>query len=116
MAISLRARYVFPVDRPAIEDGVVTIDAARIVAVGKFTRAEEPLRDLGDVALLPALVNAHTHLELSDIPRPLGVSNMRLPEWIRHVLDHRGRRLADPRAAIAAGIRESVSGGVTALG
>ena len=71
MAFSLQARVVFPVDRPPIEHGVVTIDGERIVAVGTKAEASDVI-DLGDVALLPGLVNAHTHLEFSYLQQPLG--------------------------------------------
>lgn len=49
----------------------VLVDAGRILAVGDSTplarsHPDAILEDLGDVILLPGLVNAHTHLELSD--------------------------------------------------
>ena len=34
--LTLRARWVLPVDGPALNDGVVSIDAGRIVAVEQF--------------------------------------------------------------------------------
>ena len=71
MPTSLRARIIFPVDQPPIPDGIVTIDADRIVALGPY-RANSNVIDLGDVALLPGLVNAHTHLEFSNLRRQLG--------------------------------------------
>jgi imidazolonepropionase-like amidohydrolase len=43
----------------------VTIDHGRVVAVGKRSPVDRTAgEDLGDVAVLPGLVNAHTHLEL----------------------------------------------------
>src|SRR3954462_2257240 len=64
-----RARWVVPIDQPPLEGGIVTIAGGRIVAVGK-DEAGVPPRDLGDVAILPGLVNAHTHLEFSLLERP----------------------------------------------
>ncbi len=91
MAFSLQARVVYPVDRPPIEHGVVTIDGERIVAVG--TKADGGgVIDLGNVALLPGLVNAHTHLEFSYLQQPLGQPGMQLVDWIRLVIAERGRR------------------------
>ncbi len=85
---TLRARYVFPVDRPPIENGVVVFDGDRIVEVGRFENQSGAV-DLGDVAIIPGLVNAHTHLEFSDLERPLGEPGMSLPWWIRQVIAHR---------------------------
>lgn len=111
---SLKARLVLPVDRPPIDGGVVTILGERIVAVGQTTDAAD-VTDLGDVAFLPGLVNAHTHLEFSGLDTPLGAPNMPLPDWIRHVLQHRGRGDADNSADIKQGIAESLACGVTTL-
>jgi aminodeoxyfutalosine deaminase len=66
----LRARVVLPITRQPLENGAVLIEGARIVAVGPWEqlRGESaPVRDLGDVALLPGLVNAHCHLDYTDM-------------------------------------------------
>jgi cytosine/adenosine deaminase-related metal-dependent hydrolase len=112
---------VFPVDRPPIDGGVVTVgDDGCILAVGPASNVDGPVRDLGDVALLPGFVNTHTHLEFSDLERPLnGIDSdgtRALVEWIRQLLVHRRRRSSRPAAAIAAGVRESLAAGTTTLG
>ena len=50
-------------DRP-IDKGFVRIDGARIGAVGRATElpAGADARDLGDVTLVPGLINAHVHI------------------------------------------------------
>lgn len=58
-----RAAWVLPIARPPIAGGTVTIERDVITAVGPFDGGAA--EDLGDVAILPGLVNAHTHLELS---------------------------------------------------
>lgn len=60
-----RARWVLPIERPPIEGGWVSIDDGVIRAVGAGTPTAVPVTDLGDTAILPGLINAHTHLELS---------------------------------------------------
>ena len=113
--IALRAKYVFPVEGPPIEGGVVTLSGERIVAVGKSSDAAA-VRDLGNVAILPGLVNAHTHLEFSGLQRPLGQPGMTLPDWIRQVIAYRGRGDLDVQSAIACGLAECSVSGTTVLG
>ena len=58
------AKHVLPIDRPPLQPGWIEIEHGRIVAVAQG-KAPAGAQALGDVALLPGLVNAHTHLELS---------------------------------------------------
>jgi aminodeoxyfutalosine deaminase len=111
---SLRARWVLPVSTPLLAGGVVTVEGERIVAIGQSASCE--VHDLGDVVLLPGLVNAHTHLEFSDCEMPLGRPGMPLPEWIRQVIGTRHRSDRDAFAAVRIGLEESLRAGVTTLG
>ena len=67
----LRAAWVAPVIEPIIREGAIVVgDGGRVVAVGRASalRRQHPdavTVELGDVVVLPGLVNAHTHLELS---------------------------------------------------
>lgn len=65
--VLVRADWVCPIDRAPLADGWVAIDGTRIVAVGQGddAPAAREVRAFGRAAVLPALVNAHTHLELS---------------------------------------------------
>lgn len=65
--VLLRAAWVCPVAAPPLADGWVTVRSGRIAQVGSGHDAPAATRTelLGDVVLLPGLVNAHTHLELS---------------------------------------------------
>jgi cytosine/adenosine deaminase-related metal-dependent hydrolase len=115
MTVSLHARVVFPVDGPPIHHGTVTIEGERIVAVDSANPGRGT-RDLGHVALLPGLVNAHTHLEFSSLRQPLGEPGMGLADWIRRVISEREKGVASPEVAIATGLAESVAAGVTTTG
>src|SRR5262245_38949741 len=111
-AYALRARWVFPVDRPPIEGGLVSIREGRIEAVGENTSGQPP-HDLGDVTLLPGLINAHTHLEFSLLRHPLAPPGSPLAEWIRHVVDFRQQHLTSSNpSALLAGLAESRAAGV----
>ena len=114
--IAYRARWVFPIDQPPLDGGIVTIVGGRIAAVGRNDTGRPP-HDLGDVALLPGLVNAHTHLEFSLLDRPLGRPGMPFADWIGEVVSN--RRQSSPQSlptAVQKGVTESWNAGVTALG
>ena len=61
--------------------------AGRVVAIGEG-RAPAGAQDLGDVALLPGLVNAHTHLELSWLAGRIRPAAS-MVDWIRALLAER---------------------------
>ncbi len=111
--LQLKARYVFPGDAEPIPDGVVQIDRSRIVAVGRRASDDYAVEDLGNVALLPGLVNAHTHLDLSGIDCPLGAPGMSLVDWLSNVVASRSDTSA--AEAVTSGIRESIRHGTTLL-
>lgn len=110
-------------DRPPIRDGGVLVNAGRIVAVSGFAtlrrdHAAGELVDLGNAVLTPGLVNAHAHLELSDVERP-GEPGA-FVDWLLALIAGR-RALGEglPRAAADAarrGAAESLRHGVTCVG
>jgi len=67
----LRSRLVLPLSRPPIRDGAVLISGNRISAVGSWrelrARHRNETLDLGEVVLLPGLVNAHCHLDYTNM-------------------------------------------------
>jgi cytosine/adenosine deaminase-related metal-dependent hydrolase len=67
----LRARVVLPVVRPSIPNGAVLISENRIEAVGPWqdfaSRHRAEVVDMGDVVLMPGLVNAHCHLDYTNL-------------------------------------------------
>jgi cytosine/adenosine deaminase-related metal-dependent hydrolase len=113
--VAFKARYVFPIATAPIADGTVTVQAGRIVSVGRDAPHCE-LRDLGDSAIVPGFVNAHAHLEFSDLRSPIGAPGTPLPDWIRQVIAYR-RGAAEPiEVRIAAGLAECAATGTTAMG
>lgn len=117
--LAYRARWVIPVACPPLAGGCVTVRGARIERVAKSVPDGAAVVDLGDVALLPGLVNPHTHLEFSDLPAPLGRAGMNFAAWIALVTASRGNA-EQPRPApaesIALGLAESRAAGVTTIG
>jgi cytosine/adenosine deaminase-related metal-dependent hydrolase len=114
--IALRASYVFPVGDEPLRGGVVTILGERIVAVGENLSGKPP-REFPGCAIVPGLVNAHTHLEFSDLASPLGAQGIEFSKWIECVLEHRvASAEASKRVNIQRGLAESARFGVTSIG
>src|SRR5438270_12350401 len=122
--IRYRAAWLVPIEGRPIQDGWVVVDDGRIVArAGNEGTAAGSTniidRDLGDVAILPGLVNAHTHLELSYLHDQVPPAS-RFVTWIRAIMAARRER-ADPEApeildAVDRGIAESIACGTAIVG
>jgi len=84
----VRARVVLPIARPPIEDGAVLISGNRIVQIGpwrEFSTADSPIVDLGETILMPGLINAHCHLDYTDMAG-LMPPQKSFVDWIRLML------------------------------
>ncbi len=110
----IRARYVFPAAGRPIVEGTLAIRGDRIVGVGSRS-GQTGVENLGNVAILPGFVNAHTHLDFSGVKRPLGEPGIRLPDWIGQVIAWRNRQ-SDFRGVVGQGLAESIRLGTTTLG
>ena len=120
--IRYHAAWVVPIEGEPIRDGWVTVDRGRIVALGRRAASDGTAGiELGDVALMPGLVNAHTHLELSYLRDQITPSSS-FTAWVRQILAARRERLhksgRDPviLSAIDAAIDESLRSGTAVVG
>jgi aminodeoxyfutalosine deaminase len=111
----LQARYVFPVAGEPIENGFVAIEKGRIAEVGTRPSSGERI-ELGNVAILPGLINAHAHLEFSGLSQPLGTPGMGFVDWIRGAIAWRRGQDLDSKPLVAAGLKECARHGVTTVG
>ena len=110
-----RARWVWTGRGSPLDGATVRCRGSRIVSVQQAPASTDVV-DLGDVVLLPGLVNAHAHLEFSTLAAPLGRPGMSLPAWIREVIAWRSAESVDPRAAVERGWIESLQQGTTTVG
>jgi cytosine/adenosine deaminase-related metal-dependent hydrolase len=121
MPIVHRAAWVLPIAAPPIRDGWVAVDRGRIVSVGGPGGEPENARPAGgpyDVAILPGLVNAHTHLELSWLAGRVPPAAS-MGRWIRALMAL--RREAPPseevqRQAAARAVSDARARGTVAVG
>ena len=115
--IRYHARLVLPIAKPPLERGTVAVREGRIAYVGPTSRAPAGIDvDLGNVALLPGLVNAHTHLELTAMRGFL--EDLHFQPWILRLTRARRDVLDDSRLLDAArwGIAEGLRAGITTYG
>lgn len=111
MSRVLSADWVLPVEGPPIEDGAVAFDDGRIAAVG--TRAELGVGERFEgAAIVPGLVNAHTHLEYA-VYAGFG-DGLRFGPWLRLHIERKARIGWEEFLAIARlGAAECLRSGVT---
>ncbi len=112
--IAYHARWVVPVSGPPLRDATVGVEGSRIAYVGRRRGAPRgESRDLGDAVLLPGLVNAHTHLELTAMRGLL--EGLPFAEWIRALTRARLTVLDDAalRDGARLGIAEGLAAGIT---
>lgn len=115
----LTATWLLPITAPPIRDGAVLVGAdGRILALGRDEDVPRPPEaravDLGEAALLPGLVNTHTHPELTAYRGLL--EDLAFPDWIAALM--RARR-AEPEGAAELAARwacaEALAAGVTTM-
>ena len=125
--IRYHASWILPIVEPPIRDGWMAADRGRIVAYGAYgavtrraaSHAETSEVDLGHVVVLPGLVNAHTHLELSYLRDAVPPAS-EFSSWIRAVMAAQRQRpsTTDPLIleAMDQAIAESAASGTAVVG
>jgi 5-methylthioadenosine/S-adenosylhomocysteine deaminase len=108
------ARWVLPITQPPIENGTVVETDGVITYVGSRESAPPGKDyDLGEAILLPGLINAHTHLELTAMRGFL--ENCQFAGWIDKLRQSRNEVLDDAMLLDSArfGIVEGIEAGIT---
>jgi aminodeoxyfutalosine deaminase len=116
----LRARVVAPICKPPIPDGALLISGHRVTAIGRWRDLSSSKRsevvDLGEVILLPGLVNAHCHLDYTlmagQLPPPKVFS-----DWLKVITSTKaGWGYSDYAESWLKGARMLVRTGTTTVG
>lgn len=85
-----RANWVLIDSENIIENGFVKTESGKIVDVGQGRAGcfSEQIVDHGNGVLMPCLVNAHTHLELSALKNKTNI-HLGFIEWVKSVIEKR---------------------------
>ncbi|QVL33450.1 amidohydrolase family protein [Telmatocola sphagniphila] len=114
--VTIAARWIFPVTSAPIADGKIELDASfQILEIGRRCGMQVDI-DLGNCAILPLLINAHTHLDLT------GMAGLNPPDsdyirWIKKVIQFRMSQSRDTMdLAIQNGFQQILDSGSIGLG
>jgi cytosine/adenosine deaminase-related metal-dependent hydrolase len=115
----IRARHLLPVSAPPVENGAVLVVGGKIAATGRWadisSTAQAPVADLGDVVILPGLVNAHCHLDYTVLAGQIPPQRT-FPDWIQLMLAARsGFIYTDYAESWLKGARQLLESGVTTV-
>ncbi len=115
----LRARVVLPVSQPPIREGAVLVSGNRVVAVGSWRELSTHRRtitvDLGEVVLMPGLVNAHCHLDYTDMAGQFAPPH-KFSDWLKLITEAKaGWNYSDYAQSWLNGARMLVRTGTTSV-
>src|SRR5215813_4256740 len=116
------ARWIVPITSAPFQNGALLVDGELIVAIGdkadlvaRFPDAR--VDDLGAAAILPGLVNTHSHLELTAMRGFLEAEEADFFLWLRKLTIARQERLTadDLYFSAAWGACEAIRAGITGV-
>ena len=120
------AAWLINPDVPPLASGAILVRHGQIEATGTLAELKAmysaPVVDHHGCALLPGLVNAHTHLELTHFPSwrlrtHVDYNPRRFSDWIIQLIKiTRGLHGEDFRTSLVEGIRKCIESGTTAVG
>ncbi len=116
-----RAAWVLPIAAPVIRRGWVLTARGRVAACGPESQPPPAPAgafdtiDHGSAAILPGLVNAHTHLELSWMRNQVPASAS-MPAWAARLMSLRRTVSSEPAAPIADAVRDVRAAGTALVG
>jgi len=120
------ATYLLPISSPPIAGGAIAVENGLITAVGTVAglraATNAPVTDFPGCVIVPGLVNAHTHLELTHFPawkvsRELDYLPKTYVQWIQQVVKiKRALHPGELEHSVREGVRMCIESGTTAVG
>jgi len=122
----IAASYLLPISGEPVAGGAVAMEDGIIVAIGTLTELRRefsaPVTEYHGCVLMPGLVNAHAHLELTHFPawlhrKDLKYSPRTYVDWIIQVIKiKRGLQQDELAASLREGLEISLQAGTTMVG
>lgn len=120
------ASYLLPINGSLVEGGAVAVENGKLIAVGKLDEMRRNftgnIHEFPGCILMPGLVNAHTHLELTNFPEWLNRSShdnesCSYVDWIIKVIKVKsGVDLNALSASLVKGLKICLQSGTTMVG
>ena len=110
----LRAKYILPDSATTIENGFAEIAGDRIAQVGRWSERSvgDADFDFGNAFILPGLVNAHAHLELTHVRAN---QTSQLTTWLMQIMQSAPRQETTAQDTVTDGIQMALEGGTTTI-
>jgi cytosine/adenosine deaminase-related metal-dependent hydrolase len=113
-----RARWIYPVAGPPIENGACEVGEGVIQRVGRwpeFSGSPGQVKDLGEVLLCPGLINTHCHLDYTDVAGSIPPTRS-FPDWVKTILSFKSHwSYSDYAASWLNGARMCLRSGMTSV-
>lgn len=120
------ASYIFPISSPPVAGGAIAVDNGLIVDLGPLEELRKvhaaPVHEFPGCTIMPGLVNAHTHLELTHFPswklrKGIDYSPRTYIDWVIQVIKIRRALSHDELVhSVREGIHKSLECGTTTVG
>ncbi|MDO8493712.1 MAG: amidohydrolase family protein [Deltaproteobacteria bacterium] len=111
----LKAPIIITMEGPVLKDHAIVIEGEQIKAILPQREVSGEAVDLPETILLPGLINAHCHLELSQLPQKL-TNPGTFTAWVQQLGALKLQMsVAQTEAAIQEGIRQVIDGGTTTI-
>jgi len=120
------ASHLLPISAPPVPGGALAVENGRIAAVGTLSELSAaysaPVAEFPACAIIPGLVNAHSHLELTHFPswkirKGIDYVPRTYVDWIIQVIKiRRSLTRRELELSVLEGMRISLESGTTAVG
>jgi len=118
----ISADTILPVSSEPLKDSALIIKDGKIQDIGRTSQLRKKYKgtneiNLGEGALLPGFINAHTHLELGWIKKRIG-GFKGFTQWLRQIIGAKKEGVSNREIedSVARGIKAQIKSGVTTVG